>query len=234
MKIAICDDNSLQIDFFKAHVDEFLKKRGDKSYTLNTYSSGKPLIDDIADGQWYDIVVLDVVLDNENGINVARQLRKNGYNGNIAFWTAYKNYVFDALDVLPVHYIIKGSEHGRMYSVVAHTLEDIREKALTIKNRDHLHRVEFRHIEYIESRNKSILVHCTCGVIHVARGKLSDIEPHLDGRFLRCHQSYIVNMDEIKDASDHFEMISGDIVPIRQREAAKIRNLYKNYIENFE
>lgn len=41
-------------------------------------------------------------------------------------------------------------------------------------------------------------------------------------------------MDEIKDASDHFEMISGDIVPIRQREAAKIRNLYKNYIENFE
>ena len=45
---------------------------------------------------------------------------------------------------------------------------------------------------------------------------------------------YIVNMDEIKDASDHFEMISGDIVPIRQREAAKIRNLYKNYIENFE
>ena len=41
-------------------------------------------------------------------------------------------------------------------------------------------------------------------------------------------------MDEIKDASDHFEMISGDIVPIRQRKAAKIRNLYKNYIENFE
>ena len=70
--------------------------------------------------------------------------------------------------------------------------------------------------------------------MHVARGKLSDIEPHLDGRFLRCHQSYIVNMDEIKDASDHFEMISGDIVPIRQREAAKIRNLYENYIENFE
>lgn len=187
MKIAICDDNPLQIDFFKAHVDEFLKKRGDKSYTLNTYSSGKPLIDDIADGQWYDIVVLDVVLNNENGINVAKQLRKNGYNGNIAFWTAYKNYVFDALDVLPVHYIIKGSEHGRMFSVVAHTLEDIREKALTIKNRDHFHRVEFRHIEYIESRNKSILVHCTCGVMHAAREKLSDIEPHLDGRFLRCH-----------------------------------------------
>ena len=76
MKIAICDDNSLQIDFFKAHIDEFLKKCGDKSYTLNTYSSGKPLIDDIADGQWYDIVVLDVVLNNENGINVAKQLRK--------------------------------------------------------------------------------------------------------------------------------------------------------------
>lgn len=230
MKIAICDDNSLQIDFFKAHIDEFLKKRGDKSYTLNTYSSGKPLIDDIADGQWYDIVVLDVVLDNENGINVARQLRKNGYNGNIAFWTAYKNYVFDALDVLPVHYIIKGSEHGRMYSVVKQTLENIREKTLTIKNKDYFHRAEFRHIEYIESQNKYIMIHCTCGISHKERGKLNDIEKSLDGRFLRCHQSYIVNMDEVSEVSHFFTMVSGAIVPIRQRELAKIREKYENYV----
>ncbi len=103
-----------------------------------------------------------------------------------------------------------------MYSVVEQTLENIREKTLTIKNKDYFHRVEFRHIEYIESQNKYIMIHCTCGISHKERGKLNDIEKNLDGRFLRCHQSYIVNMDEVIEVSHFFTMVSGAIVPIRQ------------------
>ena len=119
------------------------------------------------------IIILDVSINGENGIEIAKRLRKIGYYGNITFWTKHKEYVFDALDVLPVHYIIKGSEHGRMYSVVEQTLENIREKTLTIKNKDYFHRAEFRRIEYIESQNKYIMIHCTCGISHKERGKRS-------------------------------------------------------------
>lgn len=117
-----------------------------------------------------------------------------------------------------------------MYSVVEQTLENIREKTLTIKNKDYFHRAEFRHIEYIESQNKYIMIHCTCGISHKERGKLNDIEKSLDGRFLRCHQSYIVNMDEVSEVSHFFTMVSGAVVPIRQRELAKIREKYENYV----
>ena len=188
------------------------------------------MIDDVSDGEWYDIIILDVSINGENGIEIAKRLRKIGYYGNITFWTERKEYVFDALDVLPVHYIIKGSEHGRMYSVVEQTLENIREKTLTIKNKNYFHRAEFRNIEYIESQNKYIMIHCTCGISHKERGKLNDIEKSLDGRFLRCHQSYIVNMDEVSEVSHFFTMVSGAIVPIRQRELAKIREKYENYV----
>lgn len=166
MKIAICDDDNLRIEIFKNSIDRYLKEHGDGGYTLTTYTSGKPLIDDVSDGEWYDIIILDVSINGENGIEIAKRLRKIGYYGNITFWTKHKEYVFDALDVLPVHYIIKGSEHGRMYSVVEQTLENIREKTLTIKNKDYFHRAEFRRIEYIESQNKYIMIHCTCGISH--------------------------------------------------------------------
>ena len=56
------------------------------------------------------------------------------------------------------------------------------------------------------------------------------LEKSLDGRFLRCHQSYIVNMDEVSEVSHFFTMVSGAIVPIRQRELAKIREKYENYV----
>lgn len=106
MRIAICDDSEIQIDIFMHRINNFLKRNGDIKALITPYDKGQPLIDDVADGEWYDIVVLDIVLKEENGIEVAKELRLNGYNGNIIFWTAHKEYVFEALDILPVHYII--------------------------------------------------------------------------------------------------------------------------------
>ena len=211
-------------------INNFLKRNGDIKALITPYDKGQPLIDDMADGEWYDIVVLDIVLREENGIEVAKELRLNGYDGNIIFWTAHKEYVFDALDILPVHYIIKGSEDGRMYGVVNRELENIHDKTLTVKNKDYFHRVDFCHIEYIESRNKYITIHCTCGITHMQREKLSDVEKQLDRRFLRCHQSYIVNMDEVWELRADFRMVSGDVVPIRRKDLSAIRKLYEGYI----
>ena len=168
-------------------------------------------------------------LKEEKEIEVAKELRSNGYNGNIIFWTSHKEYVFEALDLLPVHYIIKGSENGRMYAAFNHALEHIHKSTLMIKRKDFIHRVEFQNIEYIESRNKYIIIHCTCGMVYTERCKLSDIEELLDSRFLRCHQSYIINMDEVKEINTSFLMFSGNTVPIRRKDFAKIRNEFEEY-----
>ena len=79
MKIAICDDDNLRIEIFKNSIDRYLKEHGDGGYALTTYTSGKPLIDDVSDGEWYDIIILDVSINGENGIEIAKRLRKIGY-----------------------------------------------------------------------------------------------------------------------------------------------------------
>ena len=140
MRIAICDDNEIQIGIFMHRINNFLKRNGDIKALITPYDKGQPLIDDVADGEWYDIVVLDIVLREENGIEVAKELRLNGYDGNIIFWTAHKEYVFEALDLLPIHYIIKGSENGRMYTAFNHALEHISKSTLMIKGKDFIHR----------------------------------------------------------------------------------------------
>jgi DNA-binding LytR/AlgR family response regulator len=61
------------------------------------------------------------------------------------------------------------------------------------------------------------------------RCKISDIEELLDSRFLRCHQSYIINMDEVKEINTSFLMFSGNTVPIRRKDFAKIRNEFEEY-----
>ena len=40
MRIAILDDNQLDIDYFKARAESFLKKKGDRTYQISEYTSG--------------------------------------------------------------------------------------------------------------------------------------------------------------------------------------------------
>ena len=163
MRIAILDDNQLDIDYFKARAESFLKKKGDRTYQISEYTSGVPLVDDVKDGEWFDLIVLDIILkDGENGIDVAYKLRGSGYSGSLMFWTAHAGYMRDAFDVRATQYVIKGHEDGRMFSVIDTTLGRLKERMLTVKFKGDFHRVFFRNIEYIESRGQMCIIHCTC------------------------------------------------------------------------
>ena len=116
MRIAILDDNQLHIDYFKAKAESFLKKKGDRSYQISEYTSGVPLVDDVKDGEWFDLIVLDIILkDGESGVDVAYKLRGSGYSGILMFWTAHAGYMRDAFDVRATQYVIKGHEDGSRY-----------------------------------------------------------------------------------------------------------------------
>ena len=48
--------------------------------------------------------------------------------------------------------------------------------------------------------------------------KLGNLEKKIeDPRFLRCHQSFLVNMDHITDVEEEFLLRNGERVPIRVR-----------------
>lgn len=231
MRIAICDDNKLEIELFRERVEGFLKRKGDYRFQITEYSKGNPLIYDVEEGMWFDVIVLDMILENENGLEVAHRLRDVGYNGNIIFWTADEKHFREAFDVGAVQYAIKGKEYGRMYAAIDEILSHLRDKVLTVKCRGELFRIEYGDIEYIESRAKACHIFTIGNHCYVTTCKLNDLEEELcDKRFLRCHQSFLVNMDHIQSVNDNFIMDSGDIVQIRRRNHNEIKEIYENYI----
>lgn len=231
MRIAILDDNRIDIDYFKMKVETFLKKKGDKTYQISEYTSGIPLVDDVKDGEWFDLIVLDIILkDGESGIDVAYKLRESGYSGSLMFWTAHSGYMREAFDVRATQYVIKGHEDGRVYSVIDTTLGRLEERMLTVKFKEDFYRVFFRDIEYLESRGQMCIVHCTDGDQYGFYRRLHELEKVLDRRFVRCHRSYIVNMDCISDIEGNIRMVSGDIVSVAQSRKREIEKIYQEYI----
>ena len=66
--------------------------------------------------------------------------------------------------------------------------------------------------------------------------QLGKVERQLeDQRFLRCHQSYIVNFDFVQTIDQDDFLLPEEVrVPIRKRERKKIVDKYRDYIENME
>lgn len=59
-------------------------------------------------------------------------------------------------------------------------------------------------------------------------GKLSDLEQQICGdTFLRCHQSYIVNMYHVMEASGTALITGGMMVPVSRRYAAAVQKRYR-------
>ena len=214
MRIAICDDNQLEVDLFKERVSGFLRRKRDYRYEISEYSAGYPLVEDVKEGKWYDVIVLDMILEKENGLEIANRLRDIGYDGKIIFWTADDSHLQEAFDVGAMQYAVKGKEYGRIYRAIDEVLSQMKDE-----------------IEYVESQARVCHIFATDNRCFVTTCKLNDLEEKLsDKRFLRCHQSYLVNMDHVQSAGDNFIMDSGDVVQIRQNGAKEIKEKYEEYI----
>lgn len=85
---------------------------------------------------------------------------------------------------------------------------------------------------YVESSNTKCILHRADGRTYHVYKKLNEIEAELnDARFLRCHQSYLVNMNYVSEANDSFVLQNGDMVLIRAKSKRMILQKVLEYKE---
>lgn len=230
MQIAICDDSDIDRSLLLDFVNLYFK---DKNIELNIeeYSDGSNLIFDVQDGKFFDLIFLDIYIDKTIGIDVAKKLRDLGFVGNIVFATQTPDFAMDGYDVNAIGYSLKPHSYKKIEKILDQATKDIIENMISIKIRGEIIRLPINDIEYIESSNTVCLIHCADGRVYKQYTKLSAFEEKLNGNgFLRCHQSYLVNMNFIKEANKSFLLTSGEEVLIRQRNLKEIKDCYLNFI----
>lgn len=106
-KICLCDDD----EEFRRSLKRKLYKIGERNHIkmeLIEFSSGTGMVFDL-DGasEGVDIFFVDVLMPGITGIEAAQKLREWGARAQIVFFTSSKEHVFQAFDVMPLHYLIK-------------------------------------------------------------------------------------------------------------------------------
>ena len=230
MKIAICNEdvsdsealvNLLQLYFMKIPI----------SADFVYYTDGDELIYDIESDQVFNVIFLDGKVNQRLGIDIAKQLRTMKVFDDIIFCMDTSEYAVESYDVQAVGYLLKPYDKDKIHIFMNRIIEKYSENVYIIFKHNNMICISFHEILYVESNNSKCILHCKNNESHIIYKHLNQIEKELgDRRFLRCHQSYLVNMDYIYKATKQFELVTGDIVSIRQRGVKQIKQTYENYI----
>ena len=231
MYIAICDDSPVDREIIGMMLRDFAAKRS-VHLDITEYNSGINLINDIEEGRCFSIIFMDIYMDEMLGIDAAHRLRENiHYEGDIVFLTATSKFAVDSYEVNASGYLVKPLSYEKVFAVMDKILSSYKSRTYLIRRHSSIIHIPIDEILYIDSDNNKCLLHRKDGRNYTIYKKLDEIQEELpSSHFLRCHQSYLVNMDYIRSADKDFEMINGDVVSIRQRDIKRIRSVYFDYI----
>lgn len=218
LRIAICDDEADARDALRFQLEKTLIEKTEE--IVYEFSAGSHA------ASWLkkhpgevDLLFLDIEMKDLNGMETARQIRKFDEHIMIVFLTGYAEFVFDGYSVGALDYIIKPATAQKLMELLHRIrvkMEQEKDKHFSFKNPDGTWRLPVKDILFFYSdRRKVTLV--TKQNEYSFYAKLDEIEAQMNGQFVRIHQRYLINPDQVDN-------LSGDSVTVGGRKLPCSRN----------
>lgn len=100
MKIAVCDDDKLLTGEIDGQLQRIQQKMG-ISFETDIFFDGETLWEAIEKHGSYDIIYLDIEMENMDGITVARKIREQDPYTILLFVSSYDSYYEQLFEVEP-------------------------------------------------------------------------------------------------------------------------------------
>jgi len=197
MRIAICDDESIHRNNCRTALTSCNILSEDA--VITECSSGEELIDAHAECP-FDIIFLDIQMGGISGLEAGHILRKSDKDVIIIYLTSHDQYVFNSFEIAPFDYILKSVHNNKICVILDRAVRTFKEQRHVVHFswHDKLYALKVCEIVYLESEVRHVMF-VTKNDRYTCIGKLSDYEQRLlSYGFLRCHQSFLINMGFIK------------------------------------
>ena len=235
MRLAMCDDNRWILEGF----EKVIAGMGYGSdLELSLFSDDSSLLAACRETS-FDMVFMDIMLGEKNGIEVAKKVAGLLPTVRVVFVTAYvldyAESIFDGIQ--PYGYLGKPVDIAKMKKYIDRAMREMEamEQVMYVSIKGVDYRLLLSGVRYIESSGRQAYVHYGDEVVGGVYERLDVLADQLDGRFVRCHQSFIVNLDYVSSMdTDSFEVeghSGGESVTIRisRNRIKEARQKYYDY-----
>lgn len=234
LKIALCDDNKLELDRIESHISQYKTQSKDEMY-FETFLGPVELLAKISSGAFYDLIFLDVLMPVINGIDVAREIFKHNKLTQIIFLTSSREFAADSYSVSALDYIIKpitDESLNRAMDKFFERYKKIKSDELVIREKSTISRIPLHNLSYVEVLDHHLIYHLSNGYTIRCRQSLNEIEDALikNGKFVRTSRSFIVNMDYVLSIEPgNLVMEDGSRVAISRANFKAVSEAYLRY-----
>ena len=218
LKVLIADDDEGMRSIMKHMIDrvegfQLVGEATDGEETLTRVEALKP-----------NVVFLDVEMPKLTGVDCARMIQDMNPATIIIFATAHDDYMSDAFEVYAFDYLVKPFKMER----VIQTLERIRERMtgleacpeeasrvinaerrpvdgrLMLHHREGVSFIDLNDVLLVQREDRATVLYTMEDGRYVTSDSLAEMEERLPRDvFFRCHKSYIINLNHIKDITPY-------------------------------
>ena len=215
INFVICDDEASARADFSHFVKKYSQERA-LDYSVKAYSSGKSLLSDYPFGT--DLLLLDICMGSDNGIDVASRIREIDPKLCIVFITSMPQYALKSYSVKPFGFLTKPLSYKsfctEMDLAVKHVSGNAGHSILVKDAEGSQRKINVKDICYIEVMNHYVTLNMDGEKIKM-KSTISSMEKELlEYGFFRCHQAFLVNYRYISAIGDQITLRNGEQIPI--------------------
>ena len=206
---------------------------------IRAFNNAAEVLAFLRSGKKPDICFLDILMPGMDGIVLAEKMRNEGYRGTIVFLTVANDFAAQSYKVQAFSYLLKPPKAKEVIAILhkAEKANKDRDTAgIQIKTKKMTRFILYRDISHVEVMNQKLFIRMMDHTELEMWSSLSKIALKLTGegesretsRFAQCHNSFLVNMDNIAYIQGSTVIMKdGKNIPISKK-YADFKKLYEN------
>ena len=226
LDILICDNNQIQADFLSRTVPELLSEPC-RVTACRSADALRALCAKAAP----QIVLMDILLEQENGIEIAQELFPKSSGTAVIFISGYQEFFVDVYETDHVYFLPKPIERAQLQKALEKALSAIRteQPAFSVYVNRSLQKFFLRDVVCIESFYGKLRIHLWGEAVE-CHSSIPELPETVLRRMIHCHKSFLANPDYIRTLDGKsFLMANGKVVPISRNRYQASRRAFLAY-----
>ena len=182
----------------------------------------------------YDLFLLDILMEERNGIQLAQALRQRGYRGKLIYITVSRDYAIDGYKVKADDYLLKPVEKDTLDQAIGRVLPRL--ETVLLETTGGMKILRLQQILYAESVGHYVLIRLADKEEPLRlRATLLQVQQKLGAeKFVRCHKGYLVNLSQVREvrvSTSQILLHGGDAIPLGRQYRYEVQRAVVQYVE---
>lgn len=233
MKIAICDDletdRKILTDFLALFSNE-----ESTEFSIEQFENGEKLLSALNSSS-FQIIFLDIYMNGQKGIDVARVIKESYPNTIIIFTTTSREFAIESYSLNVEGYLVKPFNYASFKKVFLKHYEShkLSSSFIVINVNKIPTKIQINDIIFLEIYSRQCVIHTLTEIFDTKINTNEILDILIKNNLFRVSRNFLINFKYVTHLNDDsFILKDGSKIPIPVRSKTKCIDAYSNYLWN--